>query len=162
MFTDEGKRIDRAAALEPIDVHLAGRLRQARESRGWSRPRLAEEIGMSEQQIAKWEAPTNRMYAARLYAVALALGYPVAWFFDGFRTMAARAAALSGAAAPSTDVLSLLTPDTIRLLEQYTSLTANRQRLVRQWLGELAEPTQGDAMDAETDSGAGQPFAVRV
>ena len=158
MITEDGKRVDRAASLEPIDVHVAGRVRQARTSRGWSRVKLAEEIGLSEQQITKWELPSNRMYASRLYAVAQALGYPVAWFFDGFRSLSARIPSMTSTATPTADVLSLLTPETIRLLEQYTALTPNRQRLVRQFLGEMQPATETKA-PAEQEDG---PLSVRV
>ncbi|MFY7926430.1 MAG: helix-turn-helix domain-containing protein [Aquidulcibacter sp.] len=163
MITDDGKRVDRAASLEPIDVHVAGRVRQARNSRGWSRLKLAEEIGLSDQQITKWELPSNRMYVSRLYAVSQALGYPIGWFFEGFRSLAARIPAMNATASPGADVLSLLTPETIRLLEQYTALTPTRQRLVRQFLGEMqpvAEAASGaTAAPAEQEDG---PFAVRV
>jgi transcriptional regulator with XRE-family HTH domain len=156
MITADGKRIDRAAALEPFDVHVAGRVRQARTSRGWSRARLAEEIGLSEQQITKWELPSNRMYVSRLYAVAQALGYPLAWFFEGFRGLSARIPSMTSTASPTADVLSLLTPETIRLLEQYTALSPTRQRLVRQFMAEMQPAIE---TPAEQEDG---PLSVRV
>ena len=155
MITADGKRVDRAASLEPFDVHVAGRVRQARTERRWSRARLAEEIGLSEQQITKWELPSNRMYVSRLYAVAQALNYPIGWFFEGFRSFAARIPSL-GAASPTADVLSLLTPETIRLVEQYAALTPNRQRLVRQFMAEMQPAIE---TPAEQEDG---PLSVRV
>ncbi|MFN7341295.1 MAG: helix-turn-helix domain-containing protein [Opitutia bacterium] len=163
MITADGKRIDRAAALEPFDVHVAGRVRQARTSRGWSRAKLAEEIGLSEQQITKWELPSNRMYVSRLYAVAQALGYPLAWFFEGFRGLSARIPSMTSTASPTADVLSLLTPETIRLLEQYTALSPTRQRLVRQFMGEMQPVAQGAAGATETPAEQEDgPLPVRV
>lgn len=155
MITADGKRVDRAASLEPFDVHVAGRVRQARTERRWSRKRLAEEIGLSEQQITKWELPSNRMYVSRLYAVAQALNYPIGWFFEGFRSFAARIPSL-GAASPTADVLSLLTPETIRLVEQYAALTPSRQRLVRQFMGEMQPAIE---TSEEQEDG---PLPVRV
>lgn len=156
MITADGKRVDRAASLEPFDVHVAGRVRQARTARRWSRAKLAEEIGLSEQQITKWELPSNRMYVSRLYAVAQALNYPIGWFFEGFRSLSARIPSMSSAASPTADVLSLLTPETIRLVEQYAALTPNRQRLVRQFMAEMQPEIE---TPAEQEDG---PLSVRV
>jgi transcriptional regulator with XRE-family HTH domain len=163
MITADGKRIDRAAALEPIDVHIAGRVRQARTTRDWSRAKLGAEIGMSEQQITKWELPSNRMYASRLWAVSQALSYPVSFFFDGFRALSSRIPSMTGTGSPAADVLSLLTPETIRLLEQYTALSPARQRLVRQFVGEMqpAAPCAAGATETHAEQEDG-PLPVRV
>ena len=156
MITADGKRVDRAASLEPFDVHVAGRVRQARTERRWSRAKLADEIGLSEQQITKWELPSNRMYVSRLYAVAQALNYPIGWFFEGFRSLSARIPSMSSTGSPTADVLSLLTPETIRLVEQYAALTPNRQRLVRQFMAEMQPAIE---TPAEQEDG---PLSVRV
>lgn len=156
MITADGKRVDRAASLEPFDVHVAGRVRQARTERRWSRAKLADAIGLSEQQITKWELPSNRMYVSRLYAVAQALNYPIGWFFEGFRSLSARIPSMSSTGSPTADVLSLLTPETIRLVEQYAALTPNRQRLVRQFMAEMQPAIE---TPEEQEDG---PLSVRV
>ena len=66
-----------------IDKHIGRRLRALREEREISLDALGTIIGVSYQQIQKYERGDNRMAAATLFAVALACATPVAWFFEG-------------------------------------------------------------------------------
>ena len=67
----------------PIDVHVGSRIRLRRNMLGVSQERLGESLGITFQQIQKYEKGTNRVGASRLQAIASILNTPVAFFFDG-------------------------------------------------------------------------------
>lgn len=68
----------------PVDVHAGSRLRQRRTLLGMSQGTLGERVGLTFQQIQKYERGTNRMGASRLYELAAVLDIPVSYFFDEF------------------------------------------------------------------------------
>jgi transcriptional regulator with XRE-family HTH domain len=68
----------------PVDLYVGKRLKQCRVSVGMSQTDLAEAVGITFQQIQKYERGTNRMSASRLYEFACVLGIKVNYFFDGF------------------------------------------------------------------------------
>ena len=67
----------------PIDIHVGGRIRLRRNMTGMSQEKLGEHLGITFQQIQKYEKGTNRVGASRLQAIASILEVPVAYFFDG-------------------------------------------------------------------------------
>ncbi|HEV7253230.1 MAG TPA: helix-turn-helix transcriptional regulator [Mesorhizobium sp.] len=67
---------------EPTDVHVGARLRLRRNMLGMSQEKLGEALGITFQQIQKYEKGTNRVGASRLQAMASVLGVPVSFFFD--------------------------------------------------------------------------------
>ena len=66
-----------------IDAHVGKRLRQRRIIRGLSQEELASRLGISPQQLHKYEIGQNRIAAARLYQCAQALDVPVSSFYIG-------------------------------------------------------------------------------
>ena len=68
----------------PVDVHVGRRLRLKRTILGMSQEALGKVIGVTFQQIQKYERGINRMGASRLYDFSKALSVPVAYFFEGF------------------------------------------------------------------------------
>ncbi len=66
----------------PTDAHIGRRIRLRRTLLGVSQQQLAAAVGVTFQQIQKYETGINRMSAARLYDVARSLGVPEAFFFD--------------------------------------------------------------------------------
>ncbi|MEM8878287.1 MAG: helix-turn-helix transcriptional regulator [Pseudomonadota bacterium] len=67
----------------PIDVHVGARLRQRRVTRGVSQERLGEQLGVTFQQIQKYEKGSNRIGASRLFEIARFLDIPVGYFYEG-------------------------------------------------------------------------------
>lgn len=67
----------------PIDVHVGGRIRLRRNMIGMSQEKLGEHLGITFQQVQKYEKGTNRVGASRLQAIASFLEVPVAYFFEG-------------------------------------------------------------------------------
>ncbi|MCR4268736.1 helix-turn-helix domain-containing protein [Nitratireductor sp. ZSWI3] len=67
----------------PIDIHVGGRIRLRRNMLGMSQEKLGESLGITFQQIQKYEKGTNRVGASRLQAIASVLSAPVSFFFEG-------------------------------------------------------------------------------
>lgn len=66
----------------PIDIHVGSRIRLRRNMLGMSQEKLGESLGITFQQIQKYEKGTNRVGASRLQAISSILGVPVAFFFE--------------------------------------------------------------------------------
>ncbi len=66
----------------PTDIHVGGRIRLRRNMLGMSQEKLGESLGITFQQIQKYEKGTNRVGASRLQAIANILGIPVAFLFE--------------------------------------------------------------------------------
>lgn len=67
---------------DPVDIHVGSRVRLRRTLLGLSQDKLARAIGVSFQQLQKYERGTNRISASRLYALSKVLGVGIAWFFE--------------------------------------------------------------------------------
>ena len=66
----------------PIDVHVGSRIRLRRNMISMSQEKLGEALGITFQQIQKYEKGTNRVGASRLQQISQVLGVPVAFFFE--------------------------------------------------------------------------------
>ncbi len=67
----------------PVDVHVGGRVKAGRTLIGMSQTELGKHIGVTFQQIQKYETGMNRITASRLWDISLVLGRPISWFFEG-------------------------------------------------------------------------------
>lgn len=67
---------------EMVDTTIGMKIHELRISMGLSRQQLAAKIGVTHQQLQKYEKGTNRISAGRLMAIAKALGKTVSYFFD--------------------------------------------------------------------------------
>ena len=67
----------------PVDLHVGGRVRMRRKMLGVSQERLAEALGLTFQQVQKYERGANRISASKLYEIARFLSAPIAYFFEG-------------------------------------------------------------------------------
>jgi transcriptional regulator with XRE-family HTH domain len=72
-----------AKTPNPIDKHVGARVRMRRIMVGMSQEKLGEALGITFQQIQKYEKGTNRIGASRLQAAARILAVPVNYFFEG-------------------------------------------------------------------------------
>jgi len=66
-----------------IDVHVGARIRMRRQLINMSQERLGELLGITFQQVQKYEKGSNRISASRLFYASKTLGVPVQFFFDG-------------------------------------------------------------------------------
>lgn len=69
----------------PVDIYVGKRLRLRRKTLGLSQADLGRQVGITFQQIQKYERGTNRMGASRLWEFAQVLQVPVDYFFDGYK-----------------------------------------------------------------------------
>ncbi len=66
----------------PIDIHVGSRVRLRRTMLGMSQEKLGEALGITFQQIQKYEKGTNRVGASRLQNISTILNVPVSFFFE--------------------------------------------------------------------------------
>ena len=66
----------------PVDIQVGNKVRIARAVKGYSQEKLAHILGISFQQVQKYEKGTNRISCSRLWEISKALDHPMAWFFD--------------------------------------------------------------------------------
>lgn len=78
---EEGKR-----GPHPIDVHVGQRVRARRKMLGMSQTQLGVQLGVTFQQVQKYERGTNRIGSSRLFQMSTTLDVPVAYFFEGAET----------------------------------------------------------------------------
>ncbi|MDN5929006.1 MAG: helix-turn-helix domain-containing protein [Hyphomicrobiales bacterium] len=74
--------IDNKKKPNPIDIHVGSRVRLRRNMLGMSQEKLGEKLGITFQQVQKYEKGTNRVGASRLQAIASTLDAPVSFFFE--------------------------------------------------------------------------------
>ncbi|KRA56128.1 Cro/Cl family transcriptional regulator [Caulobacter sp. Root655] len=67
----------------PVDLHVGARIRMRRKILGVSQERLADDLGLTFQQVQKYERGANRVSASKLYEIAKSLQSPVSYFFEG-------------------------------------------------------------------------------
>jgi transcriptional regulator with XRE-family HTH domain len=66
----------------PVDVHVGGRLKILRKLRKMSQSKLGDQIGLTFQQIQKYEHGANRVGASRLHELSQVMDVPISYFFD--------------------------------------------------------------------------------
>ncbi|MEM9331497.1 MAG: helix-turn-helix domain-containing protein [Pseudomonadota bacterium] len=67
----------------PIDIHVGSRVRLKRTMLGMSQEKLGESLGVTFQQVQKYEKGSNRIGASRLQQISSILKTPISFFFDG-------------------------------------------------------------------------------
>lgn len=68
---------------DPIDLHVGSQVRARRILLGLSQEKLADGLGITFQQVQKYERGSNRISASRLYNMAQLLDVPITYFFEG-------------------------------------------------------------------------------
>src|ERR671939_258341 len=134
----------------PIDVRVGARLRLRRAMLGLSQEKLGELIGLTFQQVQKYERGANRIGASRLHELSRVLDVPPSFFFDDMDPV--RAPAIPGGfAEPPADAFDadpLRKRETIELVEAYHAIldSAVRRRLfelARALAAEIESPASG-------------------
>jgi len=82
-FVDDGEGDEKGSRRpNPIDVHVGSRVRFRRMLLGMSQEKLGERLGLTFQQVQKYEKGINRIGASRLFDLAQVLGVPVQFFYE--------------------------------------------------------------------------------
>lgn len=127
-MTDNQLASPAAPAPDPIDVSIGSRLRLRRLAMGFSQETLARALGITFQQIQKYERGTNRVFASRLFLLARVLRVPVSYFFQGLHSAGESngTEGLGGSHTASAEegVQDLLgKSDTLKLIQAYNKIT---------------------------------------
>ena len=69
----------------PVDIHVGRQLNRRRTELGISRAKLAQAVGVTHQQIQKYESAIDRISASRLWELSNVLDVPVTFFYEGLR-----------------------------------------------------------------------------
>lgn len=80
-----------APSKQDVDAHVGKRLRLRRTMMGLSQEAVAKAVGITFQQVQKYEKGSNAMNASRLFEFARFMNVPVAYFFDGLEGYSASA-----------------------------------------------------------------------
>ncbi len=107
----------------PIDVHVGARVRLRRTLLGMSQEKLGEALGLTFQQVQKYERGANRIGASRLYDLARVLDVPVSYFYEDMdeETMAASPRNMVRATEdpPQAEESLMLQRETLELVRAY-------------------------------------------
>ena len=122
----------------PIDVHVGSRVRLRRNMLGLSQEKLGEAIGLTFQQVQKYERGANRIGASRLHDLSRVLDVPVSFFFDDMDPVRAPAIPAGFAEPPteSVDADPLRKRETVELVSAYYRI---EDQVVRRRLFDLAK-----------------------
>ena len=118
----------------PIDIHVGARVRLRRNLFGLSQTDLGKMLGITFQQIQKYERGVNRIGASRLFNLSHVLDVPISFFFDDLSPAAAgagrkrQAKDFSEAPAAAIDFDVLSNRETIKLIRAYYRVTNPRVR----------------------------------
>jgi transcriptional regulator with XRE-family HTH domain len=106
----------------PVDVLVGRNIKICRLQRGLSQTELGRQIGVTFQQIQKYERGANRVGASRLTEIARVLGVPLVTLFEGY--------AAGGRKGPNESAYSLLThPHALRLAKAFDRIARTKARL---------------------------------
>ncbi len=125
-------------AGHPVDKHVGNRLRQLRALRGITQTALADEIGVTIQQIQKYERGANRISASRMWEISRVLNVPIASSFEGIPT--ARSRRDKKPSAAKGDIMS--SPEIVRLVKAYWRIRDARLRTALRGLVEAIARSQ--------------------
>ncbi len=140
----------RAKRVDAVDAHVGKRVRERRTVLGFSQQQLGEALGISFQQIQKYERGTNRISASRLYRLTKVLDVPVSFFFDGMPEGASLdSSERSKAAAEDSEHVLYIKRETLGLVRAYYKISDPE---VRQQIRRLCAALKGQGAQDE-DSG---------
>ena len=134
-------------APNPVDVHVGLQVRLRRKELKISQEKLAETLGLTFQQVQKYERGANRISASKLYEIARTLRVHMAWFFEGLSDPAEGRD--EGAPAPEAASFAhnfLLTQEGIDLANLFPKV---QHRRVRRRLVDLIRSLAEEESDAE-------------
>lgn len=130
----------------PVDVHVGGRVRLRRMLLGMSQEKLGEHLGLTFQQVQKYEKGINRIGASRLFDLSQVLGVPVQFFYEELVMAGMDGAAAGFAERPAESYAAefLGSRDGLELNKAFARITDPRVRrsivdLVRAFAGEQAQ-----------------------
>ncbi len=132
-----------------IDKEVGSRVRMRRISIGMSQEKLGDLLGLTFQQVQKYEKGTNRVSASRLQQIATLLGVEVGFFYEGASQVPGGSGAVDRQAVLLAEVSS--SSEGVRLINSFVRIS---DPIVRRRLADLAE---GIAQLPSSEAPADQP-----
>lgn len=126
----------------PVDVHVGARIRLRRNLRRVTQVQLAEALGLTFQQVQKYERGSNRISASMLYGAAEFLEVPVSAFFEGLPDTQDQMASVDGPLAEMIGAF-LVTSEGVELAKLFTRLSPRMRSQMMALIIVLAEETAG-------------------
>jgi transcriptional regulator with XRE-family HTH domain len=131
----------------PIDLHVGARIRMRRKILGVSQERLADDLGLTFQQVQKYERGANRVSASKLYEIARSLQSSVSYFFEGLADPT-DADGMNETGSEQFVHDFLMTPEGLELASLFPKISRGKVRrrildLVRSMADEDAPDTEG-------------------
>jgi transcriptional regulator with XRE-family HTH domain len=115
-------------APNPIDKHVGSRVRMRRMMLSMSQEKLGDALGLTFQQVQKYEKGTNRVGASRLQQIAQILQVPVAFFFEGAPHAPGYSGGMSEAPSPAYVADFLATSDGLALTKAFMRIKSSKLR----------------------------------
>ena len=128
-------------APNPIDKHVGSRVRMRRMMLAMSQEKLGDALGLTFQQVQKYEKGTNRIGASRLQQISLILQVPVSFFFEGAPAPAGTAAGPGDAPSSAYVTDFLATTDGLALVKAFMRIPNPKlRRRIVDLVEEMAGP----------------------
>jgi transcriptional regulator with XRE-family HTH domain len=115
-------------APNPVDKYVGSRVRMRRIMLGMSQEKLGDALGLTFQQVQKYEKGTNRVGASRLQQISEILQVPVSFLFDGGPSGAVNAEGLREGGSPAYVSDFLATAEGLALTRAFTRITDAKMR----------------------------------
>jgi transcriptional regulator with XRE-family HTH domain len=125
----------------PIDKHVGSRVRMRRMMLSMSQEKLGDALGLTFQQVQKYEKGTNRIGASRLQQISHILQVPVAFFFEGAPTLHGQGDGMKEAPSPAYVSDFLATSEGLALTRAFTKI---KQAKLRRRIVDLVEEIAGE------------------
>ena len=128
-------------SANPVDVHVGTRVRLRRQVLKMSQEKLGDQLGVTFQQVQKYERGANRIGASRLWKISDVLNVPINFFFDGLNDQAAQGEFAENDQMPIVyDFIN--SPDGVALAKAVSQI---KSKAVRRQILELARSLANDA-----------------
>jgi len=131
-------------APNPVDKYVGSRVRMRRIMLGMSQEKLGEALGLTFQQVQKYEKGTNRIGASRLQQISHILQVPVAFFFEGAPNLQGQGDGLREAPSPAYVSDFLATSEGLSLTKAFTRI---KEPKLRRRIVDLVEQIAGEEQE---------------
>ena len=146
----KAKSGSKSRGIGPIDAHVGARVRLRRTLLGMTQTHLGDALGLTFQQMQKYERGANRISASRLFDLSRVLDVPLEYFFDDMpREVAASSPARGGGKTkepPSYEPDPMATRETLELVRAYYKIEdADVRKLLRELTNALGAAVSKDS-----------------
>jgi transcriptional regulator with XRE-family HTH domain len=135
----------------PIDQHVGNRVRLRRTLLGFSQDKLAQALGLTFQQVQKYERGANRVSASKLFEIASILGVQISYFFQDMEGQTVSAVqGMAESAAEPFEHEQLQRRETVELVQAYYRIASPQVR--KRMLELIKAVSLGDSSVADSDN----------